>query len=145
MACVCFAYVCDVRHLDKRVWICFWRVSGETTDKGTPSPFWGRATVRLPPSKFFLFFQANFLFFSTLPHNIIYSPILFVSERFSLLLCVFPYPCIFPCLCGEKYGYFYPIYSLVCFVVDYSCVFSFVLLSVLCSCIIFCCGCCVFR
>lgn len=95
MACVCFVYVCDVHHVDTRMWICFWRISGETTGKGTPSPFQGRATVRLPPSKFFYFF-------STLPHNIIHLPIFFVPERFSLPLCVFPYPCVFSCLRGQK-------------------------------------------
>ena len=104
MAFVCFVYLCDVHHVDKRAWIYFWQVAGETTGKGTPSPFWGRATVRLPPSKFFLFFQANFLFFSTLPHNIIHLPIFFPSERFSLPLCVFPYPCIFSWLWGQKNG-----------------------------------------
>lgn len=53
---MCFVSLCDVRHLDKLGRICFWRVSGEAKDKGTPSPFRGRATVRLPPSKFFIFF-----------------------------------------------------------------------------------------
>ena len=68
---------------------------GRGMAKGTPSPFWGRATVRLPPSNFFLFFRANFLFFSTLPHKSSNLPIFFASERFSLPLRVFPYPCTF--------------------------------------------------
>ena len=32
------------------------------------------------------------------PNYIIHLPILFVPERFSLPLCVFPYPCVFSCL-----------------------------------------------
>ena len=49
--------------------------------KGTPSPFWGRATVRLPSSKFFIFF---------LPYPII-SPIypFFLLLRGFLFLCVY--------------------------------------------------------
>ena len=64
-------------------------VAGEPTGKGTPSPSWGRATVRLPPSKFFLFFRANFLFFF-LPIPIT-SPIypFFLSLRGFLFLCVY--------------------------------------------------------
>lgn len=63
MAFVCFVCVCDVHHVDKRVWICFYVYQGRGMAKGTPSPFQGRATVRLPPSNFFLFFQANFFIF----------------------------------------------------------------------------------
>ena len=115
MASVCFVYVCDVHHVDKQVWICFWQVVGETTGKGTPSPFRGRATVRLPPSKFFYFSKQIFYFFLPHPHNIAYSPILFVPERFSLPLCVFPYPCIFSCLWGQKNGFSYPtcVYAVI--------------------------------
>ena len=99
---------------------------------------------------------ANFLFFSTHPHNIVHLPILFASERFSLPLCVFPYPCIFSCLWGQKTAF--PILSvsmrLLCALFSFSAVFfgcvfrlylPIVFLSVLCSCIVFCCGCCVFR
>lgn len=153
MASVCFVYVCDVHHVDTRMWICFWRISGETTGKGTPSPFQGRATVRLPPSKFFIFFH---------PIPII-SPIhpFFLPLRGFLFLCVY-FPirvsfCVsegkkrlflsYLCLCG-----YYALYShslLFPSVVFFCCVFllylPIVLLSVLCSCIVFCCGCCVFR
>ena len=95
MACVCFVCLCDVRHLDKRE-LCM--LLGRGMGKGTPSPSQGRATVRLPPSKFFLFFPKQIFYFFYPSHNIANLPILFASERFSLLSCVFPYPCIFLCL-----------------------------------------------
>ena len=88
VASVCFVYVCDVRHLDKRVWICFWRVSGETTGKGTPSPFHGRATVRLPPSKFFYFSKQIFYFFLPYPTISFIYPFSFPLRGF-LFLCVY--------------------------------------------------------
>lgn len=105
MASVCFVYVCDVHHIGTRG-LCM-LLAGGRRDNGQgypPSPFQGRATVRLPPSKFFYFSKQIFYFFSTLPHNIIYSPIFFPSERFSLPLRVFPYPCTFSCLWGQKTG-----------------------------------------
>ena len=58
-------------------------VAGETTGKGTPSPFRGRATVRLPPSKFFIFY-----FF--LPYPTISS-----IYPFSLLLRGFLFLCVY--------------------------------------------------
>ena len=112
-----------------------------------PPPLRAERRLGYPQANFFYFFRANFFYFlfSTPSHNIIHLPIFFPSERFSLLLCVFPlYVYLFVSL-RAKNGYFYPIHSLVCFVVGYSCVFSFVLLSVLCFCVVFCCGCCVFR
>ena len=163
MAHVCFVYLCDVRYIDKRgLCMLLTGIGGDIVGKGTPSPSQGRATVRLPPSKFFLFFQANFLFFSTLPHKSSNLPIFFPSERFSLPLCVFPYPCIFSRLWGQKTGkiriafppvlpvFVWLLYALFSFsAIFLCCVFllclPIVFLSVLCSCIVFCCGCCVFR
>ena len=132
LMCV-FVSLCDVHHVDKRSWIYFSRVSGETTGKGTPSPSQGRATVRLPPSKFFLFFQANFLFFSTLPHKSSNLPIFFPSERFSLPLCVFPYPCIFSCLWGQKTGEIRIVFLYYLCLCGYYTLYShFLLFSLLC-------------
>lgn len=55
MASACFVYVCDVRNFDKRS-LCMLLAGGRVdSGKGTPSPFQGRVTVRLPSSKFFIF------------------------------------------------------------------------------------------
>lgn len=83
--------MCDVRHIGKRA-------AGGIY----PSPFTGTAHDRLPPSKIFyffhptsdfLFFPPIFLFFSTPIHSLSvfmpFLPILFTSDGFSLLLCVF--------------------------------------------------------
>ena len=95
MAFVCFVYVCDVHHIDKRgLCMLLTCIRGEAWPRVPPPPLRAERRLGYP--------QANFLFFSTLPHNIIHLPILFVSERFSLPLCVFPYPCIFSCLWGQK-------------------------------------------
>ena len=98
-----------------------------------------RAERRLgyPRANFFYFSKQIFYFFSTHPHNIINLPIFFPSERFSLPLRVFPYPCIFSCLWGQKRlflsylclcGYYTHysrslLFSLLCFsVVFFSCI-----------------------
>ena len=57
--------------------------------KVPPSPFQGRATVRLPPSKFFLFFRANFfIFFLPYPIKAPIYPFSFPLRGF-LFLCVY--------------------------------------------------------
>lgn len=102
--------------------------------KGTPSPFQGRATVRLPPSKFFLFFQANFFIFF-LPYPITSSIYpFFLSLRDFLFLCVyFPIRVSFRVSEGKKRlflsylylcGYYAPYsHSLLCFsVVFFGCI-----------------------
>ena len=83
----------------------------------TPSPFPVRAHDRLPSSKFFLFFLPTpplifyfshqfFLFSSTsIPFISVFMPflpILFASDGFSLLLCVFYRPCAFRSSEGKK-------------------------------------------
>ena len=105
MASVCFVYVCDVHHLDKRVWICFWQVVGETTGKGTPSPFRGRATVRLPPSKFFYFSKQIFFYFF-LPYPITSSiyPFFLLLRGFLFLCVYFPIRISFRVSEGKKNG-----------------------------------------
>ena len=126
-----------------------------------PPPHRADRRLGYPQANFFYFSEQIFYFFSTLPHNIIYFPILFASERFSLPSCVFPYLCIFRVSEGKKQGNrnFFLILSasmwLLCalfsFYILILCYFPLllfpptVLLSVLCSCIVFCCGCCVFR
>lgn len=77
--------------------VCFRHVSGETKDKGTPSPFRGRATVRLPPSKFFIFF---------LPYPITSSitPFSFPLRGFFFLCVYFPTRVSFRVSGGQKYG-----------------------------------------
>ena len=72
--------------------LCVWRSSrrqtgirqetGEATGKGTPSPSQGRATVRLPPSKFF------FYFFLPYPIKAPIYPFSFPLRGF-LFLCVY--------------------------------------------------------
>lgn len=84
--------------------VCFWRVSGETTGKGTPSPFWGRATVRLPPSKFFLFSQANFLFFLPYPITSPIYPFSFPLRGFLFLCVYFPIRVSFRASEGKNTG-----------------------------------------
>lgn len=138
--------------------VCFWRVSGDTVGKGTPSPFWGRATVRLPPSKFFIFF---------LPYPITssISPFSFPLRGFLFLCVYFPIHVSFRVSEDKNTGKIriaFPIlpvsmwllYALFSFYILILCYFlcyvfrlylPIVLLSVLCSCIVFCCGCCVFR
>ncbi len=94
--------------------------------KGTPSPFRGRATVRLPPSKFFIFFLP-------IPTTSSISPFSFPLRGF-LFLCVYFPICVsfrvsegkkrlflsYLCLCG----YYTPYsHSLLCFsVVFLSCI-----------------------
>ena len=143
MAFVCFVYVCDVRHVDKRGWICFWRVSGGDSVKGTPSPFQGRTHERLPLSKFFYFSKQIFLFFSTHPVTSSIHPF-FLSLRGFLFLCVyFPirvsfrvsegkkrgkYELIFLsylCLCG-----YYALYSR--FIFSFSVIFLFCISPLCC-------------
>ena len=135
MACACFVYVCDVRHLDKRV-LCV-LLTGIRGDNGQGYPLPpSRVERRLgyPQANFFIF-PSNFFIFSTLPHNIIHLPILFVPERFSLPLRVFTYPCIFSWLWGQKTGIFtlsillcvLLLIILVCFSLFYSLCYVFVL------------------
>ena len=131
-----------------------------------PSPSQGRATVRLPPSKFFLFFRANFFYFF-LPYPIkapIY-PFSFPLRGFLFLCVYFPirvsfrvsegkngenkncFSCpTYVCLVIIRSILIFCYFPLLCFSVLFPplCL-PIVLLSVLCSCIVFCCGCCVFR
>ena len=151
MAFVCFVYVRDVHHIDKRgscmLLTC---IRGEAWPRvPPPSPSQGRATVRLPPSKFFIFFLPYPITSSIYPF--------FLSLRGFLFLCVyFPIRVSFVSL-GAKNGenkncFSYPtcvyvvIMRSILVLYSHSLLFSpTVLLSVLCSCIVFCCGCCVFR
>ena len=102
MACVCFVYLCDVRHLDKRIYKQCSGIYQEwqgRQEQGYPLPLPGQSDGQATPEQIFLFFRANFfIFFLPYPHKSSNLPIFFPSERFSLPLCVFPYPCIFSCL-----------------------------------------------
>ena len=143
-------------------------MAGETTGKGTPSPFQGRSAVRLPPSKFFFYFSEQIFFYFFLPYPITSSIYPFsLPLRGFLFLCVyFPIRVSFRVSEGKKTGKiriaFPPVLPvsmrLLCALFSFSAIFSamffgcvFLLylpvisLSVLCSCIVFCCGCCVFR
>ena len=157
MAFVCFVYLCDVRHLDKRIYKQCSGIYQEWQGRQRarvppPSPFWGRATVRLPPSKFFLFFRANFfLFFLPYPIKAPIYPFSFPLRGF-LFLCVYflirlPFRVsegkngeiriVFPpilCLCG-----YYALYShslLFSYVVFFCCVFL-LYLPVISLCVMF--------
>ena len=120
-------------------------IRGEAWPRVPPPPSWAERRLGYPQANFFYFPQANFfLFFLPYPITSSIYPFFFPLRGF-LFLCVYlPIRVSFRVSEGKN-GYFYPIHSLVCFVVDYSCVFFFVLLSVLCFCIVFCCGCRVFR
>ncbi len=122
-------------------------IRGEAWPRVPPPPSGAERRLGYPQANFFYFSKQIFFFYFFLPHPITSSIYpFFLSLRGFLFLCVyFPIRVSFRVSEGKKNEYFYPIYSLVCFVVDYSCVFSFVLLSVLYPCIVFCCGCCVFR
>lgn len=82
MAFVCFVYVCDVHHIDKRgLCMLLTCIRGEAWPRVPPSPSQGRATVRLPPSKFFIFFLPYPITSSIYPF--------FLSLRGFLFLCVY--------------------------------------------------------
>ena len=140
------------------------RWQGRQRAKVPPSPSQGRATVRLPPSKFFLFFRANFLFFLPYPIKAPISPFSLLLRGFLFLCVYFPIRVSFRVSEGKNgeiriaflsylflCGYYTPYSRSLLFssAVFFCCVFLLYLpvisLSVLCSCIVFCCGCCVFR
>lgn len=125
---------------------------GRGMAKGTPSPFRGRATVRLPPSKFFYFSKQIFYFFLPIPIISSIHPF-FLSLRGFIFLCVyFPICASFRVSEGKKMGKIGIVFlSYLCLCSYYTLYSHFLLfspvifLSVLCFCIVFCCGCCVFR
>ena len=158
---MCFVCVCDVRHLDKRgLCMLLTCIRGEAWPRVPPPPFGAEQRLGYPQANFFYFSKQIFYFFLPYPIKAPIYPFSLPLRGF-LFLCVY-FPIRVPfrgsegknggkirivlppilCLCG-----YYTLYShfLLFSAVILCCVFRLFLLSVLCFCIIFCCGCCVFR
>lgn len=110
--------------------VCFWQVEGNTVGKGTPSPFWGRATVRLPPSKFFYFFLP-------IPITSSISPF-FLFLRGFLFLCVYFLICVSFCVSEGKKRLFLSYLYLCGYYALYShSIFSFSIIFLSCISLLF--------
>lgn len=134
MAFVCFVYVCDVRHLDKRGLCASDVYKGRGMAKGTPSPSQGRATVRLPPSKFFIFFLPYPITSSIYPF--------FLSLRCFLFLCVyFPIRVSFRGSEGKKRLFLSYLYLCGYYALYSHSIFSFSIIFLSCISLLFCSPC----
>lgn len=177
MACVCFVCLCDVHHLDKRIYKqcsgIYQEWQGRQWARVPPPPPRAERRLGYPRANFFYFSKQIFYFF--LPYPItssIYS--FFLLLRGFIFLCVyFPIRVSFRVSEGKKkqgnMDCFF-LLSCVCVVIMRSililCYFPMLCFSpvfllffscvsllylpvispfVLCFCIVFCCGCCVFR
>ena len=163
MAKCVFVSVCDVRHLDKRIYKqcsgIYQEWQGRQRARVPPPPFGAERRLGYPQATFFYFSKQFFflLFFLNAP---IY-PFSFPLRGFLFLCVYFPIRVSFRVSEGKKRGnkncFSCPTY--VCLVIIRSililCYFPMLCfsavspycfsLSALCSCIVFCCGCCVFR
>ena len=113
---MCFVYVCDVHHVDKRIYNQCSGIYQEIQGQGyPPSPSQGRATVRLPPSKFFIFFLPIPITSSIYPFSL--------SLRGFLFLCVYFLIHVSFRVSEGKNGFSYPI-----------CIYAVIIRSILIFC-----------
>ena len=136
-------------------------IRGEAWPRVPPPPPRAERRLGYPRANFFYFSKQIFYFFLPIP---ITSPIypFFLSLRGFLFLCVYflsvylfvslrakngenknciSYPIL--CLCGYYTPYSHSL--LFSYAVFFPCISLLFSYAVLCFCIVFCCGCCVFR
>ena len=167
-----FVSLCDVHHVDKRgMCMLLTCIRGEAWPRVPPPPFGAERQLGYPRANFFYFSeQIFFYFFLPYPIKAPIYPFSFPLRGFLFLCMYFPIRVSFRVSEGKKTGkirivflvlpmsvwLLYALFSfsaiflccvfLLCFsVVFFCCISPIVLLSVLCFCIVFCCGCCVFR
>ena len=105
MAFVCFVYLCDVHHLDKRGLCMLLTCIRGDNGQGYPLPLLGHDTRKATPEQIFFIFPSKFfIFFLPYPIKALIYPFSLPLRGFLFLCMYFPIRVSFRVSEGKKRG-----------------------------------------